>query len=134
MGILRETLRDRCRIAQRIRKSFVKKHSNLDLAFLTKPFRTLAWYSLLAFLVLFLGFFWIFFKLFKRDEDSAENSTAFKITVLSFWLNFVLLSAYYGGGLTTDLTVNNGKVHFESYSEVISDFSFHYRTFAYFNF
>ena len=90
----------------------------MDLYFLTNPLKDSVWLTLLMVLFAFFGFFFTMFKLFGFDEDNMEKSFTFKAIVLTFWMHCVLLFAYYGGAITTDLTVHNAKAPFSSYSEV----------------
>ena len=101
-------------------KAYVKRtSSNLDFKFFMKPFESSAWYVL--FLICF-GFFFSFivtWKIFKWNEDDAERTLTFKILVISFWFNFITLLAYYGGAITTDLTILDFKIPFNNLGEVI---------------
>ena len=100
------------------RRSVMRKSSKFDFNFLIKPLRTSAWWALFIFLVIFFILFFTTLKCFGGDEETTEKSLTFKILVLTFWTKFILIFAYYGGAITTDLTVDDYKIPFETYAEV----------------
>ena len=100
-------------------KAFMKRSSNaLDFQFFIKPLTQSAWWTILMFLVSFFVAFLATLKCFGNNEERTEETLAFKILVMTFWIKFVLIFAYYGGAMTTDLTLNDFNVPFKTFGEV----------------
>ena len=101
-----------------VEKAFMKRSTNqLDFRFFLQSFNTSTWFAVLIILSIFFVFFLATLKYFGNETDT-ERTLTFKFLVLAFWLKFVLLFAYYGGAMTTDLTLNDFKLPFTTFQEV----------------
>ena len=49
-----------------------------------------------------------------------QRTLTFKILVLAFWIKFVLLFAYFGGAMTTDLILNDFKLPFTTFGDAFN--------------
>lgn len=81
----------------------------LDLTFYLRTFSWKSLYVLAATVILLLVLLWYGFKITQRS-----NSIGLRILIISSWLFFVLVQAYYGGALTMFLTTDVPLVPFKS--------------------
>ena len=100
-------------------KAFLKRSSNsLDFNFFVNPLHSSAWLSLVIILGIFFFSLFGILKILGSNEDEVEKTSTYKILILTFWANFIPLYAYYGGAITTDLTVTDYKIPFTTQKEV----------------
>ncbi len=72
------------------------RNTNLDFTMFFRPFARLSW----SFFTLTLAVFVILACIFNMIDSKAEKRFSYQILMLTIWLMFVLLNAFYGGALT----------------------------------